>query len=178
MREKQHYALTVCSRGGCSQRIIVSLSSSQRATCPRCGNRVPLKILMRPEHLLLSLDTLPMLRAMAGPPWASVLPGKPFWVWDRKCGNIPSLNFSFQQLTPGALRARVDDCSLEELPGIVHRYLLLLDCDGHDDCERVVAKPPEGQPSPESDKEHRAKRGAVKKFGDTVATSEHRWVVV
>ncbi|GAI68902.1 unnamed protein product [marine sediment metagenome] len=35
-----------------------------------------------------------------------------------------------------------------------------------------MAKPPEGQPSPESDKEHRAKRGAVKNFGDTVATSE------
>jgi len=131
MRGKQHYALSVCSRDGCSQRIIVSLSSSQRATCPTCGNRTPLKILTAPEHLLLSLDNLPMLRAMAGPPWASVLPGKPFWVWDRKCGNIPPLNFSFQQLTPGALRARVDDCSLEELPGLVHRYLLLLDCDGH-----------------------------------------------
>jgi len=171
----KHYALVACR---CTQRLIVSLSSSQRATCPKCGNRTPLQILTAPEHLLLSLDNLSMLRAMAGPPWSNVLPGKPFWVWDRKCGNIPSLNFSFQQLTPGALRARVDGCSLEDLPGIVHSYLLLLDCDGYDDCERVVANPPEGRPSSALNKKHRAKRGAIRNGEDTVATSEHRHRVV
>lgn len=171
----KHYALVACR---CTQRIIVSLSSSQRATCPRCGNRVPLKILIRPKHFLLSLDNLSMLRAMAGPPWSNVLPGKPFWVWDRKCGNIPSLNFQNQQLSPRELRARVDDCSLEELPGIVHRYLLLLDCDGHDDCERAVAKPPK-RATFHSIKisSERSERSKVL-CEDTVAASEHRWVVV